>query len=233
MGAVTVAVLVPGEVPVVAGDADALQIGVGDEEAGVDDAYLASRTGRRAIVHDAVAVGIPDIARLDHVDAVGDGLGGGLVPARAQAARVVGGGFGNAYERPTVIFLDEEDVRILPQVLQLVGGDGDCDGAELVEFVVECFVIGAGGAEGAPPVAETEGGGDLVLHLLLVPGLVPDEDAARPAVAAAILEEIGDRGHVRGLAGRGREEVKGGGKKFHDLQSLGRLSQWLCKDRCR
>ena len=95
MGAVTVAVLVPGEVSVVAGDADALQIGVGDEEAGVDDAYLASRTGRRAIVHDAVAVGIPDIARLDHVDAVGDGLGGGLVPARAHAARV--GGFVNAY----------------------------------------------------------------------------------------------------------------------------------------
>ena len=123
-----------------------------------------------------------------------------------------------------MIFLDEEDVRILPQVLQLVGGDGDCEGAELVEFVVECFVIGAGGAEGAPPVAETEGGGDLVLHLLLVPELVPDEDAARPAVAAAILEEVGDRGHVRGLAGRGREEVKGGGKKFHDLQSLSRLT---------
>jgi hypothetical protein len=120
MSAVSETILIPRKITVVTIDINTLQVFVGVKEAGVDDAYHAVGTVGRALVHDAVAVGIPYIARLHHVHAIGNclTLGG---PAPVERRRLLGGGSDDGSDRADWILLNEGDFGIAAKG---INGDG-------------------------------------------------------------------------------------------------------------
>ncbi len=70
MSAVTITILVPWEIAIVTSDRNTLQVFMGDQKSSVNDTDSTVGTSEGAHIYNAVAVGIPCIARSHHVYAV-------------------------------------------------------------------------------------------------------------------------------------------------------------------
>jgi hypothetical protein len=110
MGAVAVAILVPGEITIVAGDRNSFHRSLWEVIKPVSIMQTVRLEPLGARVHDAVTVDIPHITRLNPVHSVRNGLAiGSLALVEGHGS----GGFDDGCERADWILFNVDNIRIV------------------------------------------------------------------------------------------------------------------------